>query len=163
MTGKATKDRRLKNHRHERFCQLFTIGNPQYAPELGDEQEAVDTRQNATQSYLHAGYKGTAASAAVSAHRLLRQTKIQARINELRDEEQRINGVYLRRWKAMLADAQEVLAKAMRGEEVSAQAVASAREVIEQSEGPSRFRFGVQGGADKDGGLSITLWSGSRE
>lgn len=156
------KGRRLANTRHERFCTLFVLGNPKHAP-AADDQETVDTRNNATQSYLHAGYKGTEGAAAVSAHRLLRNPKIQVRINELRDEEQRINGVYLRRWKALLADAQDVLTKAMRGEEVSAQAVAAAREVIEQSEGPSRFRFGVQGGADKDGGLSITLWSGSKE
>lgn len=162
---RSQSGRRLLNIRHERFTQLFVFGTPDWDPALpADQQEegAIDTRSNATQSYIHAGYKARGASANVSASRLIHLPKIQVRINELRDEEQRIMGVYLRRWRTMLASAQEVLAKAMRGEEVSAQAMTAAREVIEQSEGPSRFRFGIQQGAGKDAGLSITLWSGRR-
>lgn len=158
-----SKSRKLSNPRWESFCQYFVFGNPKHDPEGPPEQEEIDTRGNATQSYIHAGYKARGASANVNASRLLRRANIQTRINELRDEEQRMMGVYLRRWKTMLADAQRVLEQAMRGEDIPASAVTAAREVIEQAEGPSRFRFGVQKGASKDGGLSITLWSGRKE
>lgn len=161
MTKKAT--RLLKNEKHEKFCQLFVFGLPGWDPAEEGEQEIPNIRKNATQCYIAAGYKARGASANVNASRLLRSAKIQARVIELREEETRLVSVYLRRWKAMLMDAQAVLEKAMRGGDVTPAAVTAAREVIEQAEGPSRFRFGIKDGASGDGGLSITLWSGRRE
>jgi len=151
--------RALANGRWERFCQLFVFGNPAWDP-TNEDSEAPDTRQNATQSYIHAGYKARGASANVNASRLLRDARIQARIVELRKEEQRIAGVYLKHWKTLVPKAQAVLLEALEGGDVSAQAIQAAREVVEQAEGPTRFRFGVQKGGDTDAGLSITLWSG---
>ncbi len=139
------------------------FGNPRWIPpEPGakDEQEEPNTRNNATQSYIQAGYRARGNAAYAAASRLLRDVRVQARCSELRKMEQRIASVFLSNWKTLLAEAQDVLRRAMAGEEVSTQAVQAAREVIDQAEGPSRFRFGIDKGADQDGGLNITLWAG---
>ena len=86
-----------------------------------------------------------------------------ARIAELKKEEQNIKSAFTHHWKTILPEAQEVLLSAMRGEDVSTQAVTAAREIIEQAVGPTRFRFGLDKGADTDGALNITLWSGRKE
>lgn len=158
------KGRALPNPRQEWFCRYFVFGNPKYDREMRpSDQEEINYKSNATQSYIAAGYKGRDLTARTCSSRMMTRANIQARIAELRDEEMKVLDVYLRRWKAMLVDAQDVLAKAMAGEDVSTQAIAAAREVIEQAEGPTRFRFGVQSGTGKDGGLNITLWSGKNE
>ena len=159
------KGRSLDNHRHELFCHLLIFGNPDRDPERPkDPSNPPDTRHNATESYIHAGYRPrNRDSARKAASRLLSRVDIQARLAELRTEEQRIKNAFLSHWKSLLPEAQAVLVKAMAGEEVTTQALQAAREVIEQAQGPTRFRFGVQKGADEDAGLHVTIWSGRRE
>lgn len=161
MGKKRKKDRRLPNERQELFCSLFVFGNPKHDPD--DELSPPDPRRNATISYMQAGYKAGYDAARVNASRLLTKANIQVRIGELRTEEQRIKTAFLSHWKTMLPDAQDVLRRAMDGEEVSPAQISAAKEVIEQAVGPSRFRFGIDKGADKDGGLQITVWSGKKE
>lgn len=155
-------DRKLDNVRWERFCNLFVFGNPKHDREAPpeDPDNPPDTQGNATQSYIVAGYKARGAAASSAASRLLKDVRIQARIRELRDEETRIMAVRLRQWKAVLPKAQDVLIRALEGEDVSAQQIQAAKEVIEQAVGPTRFRFGVTKDADADGTLNVTLWSG---
>lgn len=156
------EDRALANPRWEEFCLLFVFGNPKYNAELRPkDQEAPDTRNNATQSYILAGYQARGRNAWTAASRICRDVRVQNRIVELRKMEQRAATVYLRHWKTILPKAQRKLEEILDMEGVSAQTIQAAKEVIEQSEGPSRFRFGVQKGADTDGTLNITLWSGS--
>ena len=156
----------LENPRWEAFCLYFVLGNPKRDPNApkDDPQNPPDTRNNATRSYIQAGYTARGNSASVCAHKLLRNAQVQARLVELRDEATRIKKAFMRQWAEMLPDAQDVLARSMAGEDVSANEIRSAKHVIDQAEGPTRFRFGVQKGADKDAsGWNVTLWSGRKE
>lgn len=58
----------LKNARHESFCQNMMIH-----------------KENATKSYIEAGYDARGNVAEVNASRLLRNAKVQERMAELRD------------------------------------------------------------------------------
>lgn len=159
--GKAKEDRRLSNPRHEVFCHLFVFGHPDHDPE--DPFSIPNTFHNATQSYLGSGYKATGPSATKAGSRLLSRVDIQNRIGELRKDQTRIKTAFLEHWKSMLPDAQDVLRRAIAGEEVSPQALTAARDIIEQAQGPTRLRFGIDKGADTDTGISVVLWSGRKE
>lgn len=161
--ARSTKDRALPNNRHEHFCHLFVFGNPKHDPK-DKENTPPDTFHNATQAYRAAGFKGDDHVCGVGGHRLLRRDDIQTRLVELRTEQTRIKTAFLESWKSMLPDAQDVIRRAMAGEEISTQCLTAAREVIEQAQGPTRFRFGVDKGADDAvSGLHVTLWSGRKE
>lgn len=159
----ADDGRKLQNKRWEKFCQLFVFGNPKHDYEAPpeDPDNPAQTRNNATQSYIQAGYKARGASASAAASRLLRDVRVQTRISELRNEETRLMQTYLRQWKSVLPNAQSVLVKALDGEEVSTQQIQAAKEIIDQAQGPTRLRFGISKDGDSgDGNLNITLWSG---
>ena len=159
------RGRELPNPRQEKFCNLFVFGDPRHdsnAPK-DDPDNPPETKHSAVNSYMAAGYKAGPASARTLGSRQLTKVHILGRIAELKKEEQNIKAAFMHHWKTILPEAQEVLLSAMRGEDVSAQAVTSAREIIEQAVGPTRFRFGLDQGADTDGSLNITLWSGRKE
>ena len=159
---KKRDPRALRNERWEIFCHLFVFGIQFENPK--DQSNPPQPQHNATQSYIQAGYKARGDAAASCAHKLLRNAEVQVRLGELRDEATRIKRAFMRQWQEMLPDAQDVLSRSMAGEDVSADEIRSAKHVIDQAEGPARFRFGVQKGADKDaGGFHVTLWSGRKE
>lgn len=162
---KRPRGRELPNARHEKFCNLFVFGDPAHDPTRpkDDRDNPPDPQNNGTIAYRAAGYKANHRAAAVLASRLLRKANILGRIAELRKDEQNIRSAFVHNWKTLLPEAQTVLKKAMAGENVSPAAVTAAREIIEQAQGPTRFRFGVDKGPDTDGGLNITLWSGKKE
>lgn len=153
---------RLRNQRHEKFCRLFVHGNPAFDPTTAPSEGPPDTRNNAKQSYLHADFHPrTNKAARQGGYRLLQRSDVRRRINELRDEEQELMSTRQRRWKSLVPDAQELLLRAVRGEEdVTGPQIQAAREIIEQAVGPTRFRFGVSAGADKDGALNIQVYGG---
>ena len=159
------RGRELPNPRQEKFCNLFVFGDPHHDPKRpkDDRDNPPDTKNSATFAYMGAGYKATLPSSRTLGSRQLRKVHIMARIAELKKEEQNIKSAFTHHWKTILPEAQEVLLSAMRGEDVSTQAVTAAREIIEQAVGPTRFRFGLDKGADTDGALNITLWSGRKE
>jgi hypothetical protein len=159
------RGRELPNHRWELFCNLFVFGNPKHDPKApkDDRDNPPNPRNNGTIAYMAAGYKAGYRSAGELAYRLLKKVEISGRIAELKKEEQNIKAAFTHHWKTILPEAQEVLLSAMRGEAVTPQAVTSAKEIIEQALGPTRFRFGIDKGADTDGALNITLWSGRKE
>ena len=148
---------RLPNARHERFCQLFVLGDPAWSPDRG---AVSDTRGNAARAYVRAGYAARGAFARAAASRLLREPETRARVSQLRGLEERLKSVYLRRWESLLPDAQQVLVNALEGKDVTTQQFQAAREVIHQAIGPTRFRFGVEEGSGTDNSLNVTLWSG---
>lgn len=158
-------DQPLENLRWEAFCRYLVVGNPEHDPKPArrhDPDNPPNTRHNATKSYVAAGYKAKGHAAGVNAHRLLKKADIRSRITALQHEVQRVTSLYMRDWRALLVDAQNVLVKAMRGEEISSQAIQAAREVIRQAEGPAHLRFGPQARQNENQGLRVTLWSGRR-
>ena len=159
------RGRELPNHRWELFCNLFVFGHPMHDPKApkDDRDNPPDPRNNGTIAYMQAGYKAGYRSAGELAYRLLKKVEISGRIAELRKDELNIRDAFLSPWKTLLPDAQDVLRRAMAGDPITATQIQAAREVIEQALGPTRFRFGIDRGADKDGALNITLWSGRKE
>lgn len=148
----------LTNPRQEAFCQFWVFGDPKLDP---TDPQSTDSRNNASQSYMAAGYRARGAAARACASRLLTNANIQARIAELRQEEQRVREVYMRSWRTLLPKAQQVLEDALDGKEISGRQIQAARIVIEQAEGPAHLRFGDQRGSDAQTPLNITLWSGA--
>ena len=144
---------------------MYVLGDPKRIPSLkeGEEGYTIDPRNNAKRSYMAAGYKAVGHSAEASGYSLLRKLEIRTRIDELRKEERSLADVKLRHWKTLLCKAQSVLERAVDGEEIPQSQINAAKEIIEQAQGPTRFRFGVDKGADTDGSINVTLWSGSRE
>ena len=135
---------------------MFVFGHPEWTPKCKDP--ALNTSGNATSSYLAAGYSPKNRTVAYrSASAALRRPDVQIRINELRDEQVRFTNLHLVRWKSMVMDAQRVLLEAMHGGEVTNQAIRAAEITMDQAIGPSRFRFCVQTGADKDGAQNIIV------
>jgi hypothetical protein len=139
MSGRSEGMGRLKNPGHEAFCRLFVLGNP--AHDENDPESPVETIHNATRSYELAGYKARGNAAAVNGSRLLRRPDIQKRVGELREEAENIASTRIYRWRQLLPRAQEVLARALAGEEVSTQALQAAKEVVLQAGGPPSLRF----------------------
>lgn len=164
MAGRDSKGR-LRNQRHEKFCQYFVHGHPDFDPRTPKGEGQKDTRDNAAASYRAADYVcKNAATAAVGGHRLLRRTDIRVRINELRSEEARIARARVHRWNALVPDAQKLLMDAILGrEDVSASQITAAREVLEQALGPSRFRFQVDKSGEGDGALNVTIYGGRHD
>lgn len=164
MAGRDAKGR-LRNQRHEKFCNLFVHGNPEFDPRTPRGEGPPDTRDNAAASYRLAGYVcKNAHTAAVGGHRLLSRTDIRARINELRTEEERLARTRLHRWRALVPDAQKLLMDAILGrDDVSASQISAAKEVIEQAIGPTRFRFQVDKAGEGDGALNVTIYGGKHD
>lgn len=148
----------LKNPRHEAFCRHWVFGSLERGPSPGSGD--MDTRHNAYLSYVAAGYRARGTAARACASRLLTRANIRERIAELRDEEGRLQALYLRRWGALLPAAQQVLVDAMEGKEVTSQQLVAAREVIEQAQGPAHLRFGLPHRPHDGGTIQVTLWSG---
>ena len=149
------------NARQEAFCQLWVFGNPGHDP--ADPLSAPDTRNNAYQSYVAAGYAARGSAARACASRLLTKANIRQRIAELRREQERVCEVFLRRWRSLLPKAQQVLEDALDGREITGPQIQAAREVIQQAEGPVHLRFGGREPSDERSPLRITLWSGRSE
>lgn len=157
------KSRALKNHRHELFCQYFVFGNPEH--DRDDPFSPPDTRHHATESYLAAGYNAARDTARMAGSRLIARDDIRARLAELRKEYEKIKDAFLDTWRSMLPEAQDVLRRAMDPRETVSQAdINAAKAVIEQAEGPTRFRFGIDSKAgDSVSGLHVTIWGGKKE
>lgn len=164
MARRKSRSRRkgeLENARWERFCQLFVYGHHYTDPE--DPTNPPQTKHNATESYLQAGYKQNRLTAGPAGYRLIRKHKIQARLGELKDEAARIQKAFLHQWKMLVPAAQEVLIRGVNGKDVTPAEIQCAKEIIEQAMGPTRFRFGVDKGGDSTSGLNVTIWAGRKE
>jgi phage terminase small subunit len=149
---------RLKNIRHENFCQLFVFGNPAHDPD--DESTPPDTLHNATQAYIQAGYAARGNAASVNGSRLLRRPDIQERVTELREEAEHMARTRVFRWGQLLADAQEALRRALAGEEVSTQAVSAAKEIVAQAQGPAHLRFKDPKSGKERVGIPVFVFGG---
>lgn len=154
----------LPNRRQEDFCRLFVFGDGK-VPEGGKSSKGEsDPRHNATRAYVAAGYKaGSLPGASVSASRLLRNAKIQHRIEELRAVEDRTMNVFLRRWGSLLPDAQQVFVDAMAGKEVTPIQLRAAREVVDRAQGRPESRRKSPNVEDDRPPLTITVWGGRKE
>lgn len=146
------------NTRQELFCRLFVLGDPEWSPSDGS---VPDTRGHAARAYIQAGYAARGASARAAASRLLRRPAIQDRVIELKELEERMEQVYLRRWGTLLPAAQRVLEDAMRGEAITSQQIQAAKVVIEQALGPVALRFEARPDRGAGSELQVTLWSGA--
>jgi hypothetical protein len=138
------RSRPLRNPRHERFCQLWARGNPLHDPE--DPLSPPDTLGVGTTAYVAAGYQARGHGAAVNASLLLRRADVQARIRAIRSAIDTEASVMVASWLSMMPEAQRVVRKALRGQEVSAAELAAAKLVVDRAEGPLTFRF-----RDKEG------------
>lgn len=138
---------KLSNARHEKFCELYVLGNPQRPPphlevELSPEELAElppDPTHNATQAYIQAGYKARGNAAAVNGSRLLRREDVQARVTELRAEAEKIARTMRFSWSQLLPLAQRALRRALARDDASS--VSAAKEIAAQAQGPLSLRF----------------------
>lgn len=150
---------RLRNQRHETFCRLFVHGHPGFRPDLPKGEGPPDTRNNATQSYVQAGYQpGSHHSARQGGYRLLQRSDIHRRIQELREVQEQLERTRLRRWGALVPAAQQLLLDAVHGKrDVTAAQISAAKEILEQAIGPARLRFQAETG-DGNGALNVTVY-----
>jgi hypothetical protein len=130
---------RLKNPRHEAFCQLYVHGDPRHDPR--DSESPPDCRHRHRESYEAAGYRARGESARVLGYELLRRADVQTRILEIREELVEVARSRRFRWSQLYPEAQELLLRAARGEEVTGPQVAAAREIVAREEGSLAFKF----------------------
>lgn len=120
---------KLKNPRHEKFVQLYYAG-----PD--------NLRGNGTRCYQECYPNAQYNTAAQAASRLLKQEKIRARIDEIRDEAAEAARARARDWWELYPKAQQTLLRAATGDwpddmddQDKRSAVEAAQEIVNRCEG----------------------------
>jgi phage terminase small subunit len=152
---------RLRNGRHEKFCQLFVFGHPDHDHTADPDEPGYvhDTLHNGTRAYIAAGYDARGNAAAVAASRLIRREDVQLRIHELEEEASKIARLQSFRWIRHLPQVHALARRALAGEDIPSSTVQIMRLAVERAEGPLQFRFTDPRSGESKEGIPVFIYS----